>query len=358
MDNSVRANKFVSREEFDAYFIDEGLLPSEAIELEKRFTVEKFKVELKEEPVWADLTSLKVYLADMRDLLKNNPPLTVDEERELSYIVLNSKKNSFEYIQARNTLVERNLPFAYWMAKKFQHRVTNSVGFEDLIQVCNKGLINAAESFDGTKEARFTSYAYWWILSSVHRTLSHEAYTIKVPDRYLARFNRLKIAEDAVKERLGQDNVPVEEVIEEHNRRFYKDALSLQLGKEIMALRPTAISLDEQISYSDKGVHDETEKTWEDSDMLTTSESLESIIEDNVCKEILLNLVMSVLNENERTVIMSCYGLNNGGVALKQRTVADRLGISPQRVSMIQKTAEAKLKKAMTKIHFEEMLGR
>lgn len=347
--NKADANGVISRDDFDQYFIEESLLPSEAVELEKKFSVAKFTIDLKEDPVWVDLTSIKVYLNDMRNLLKENPPLTACEERDLSYIVLHTKKEDFDHIQARNTLVERNLPFAYWMAKKFEHRVTSSLDFMDLIQESNLGLTEAAETYDGTKETRFTTYAYWWILSSIHRALVKKGYAMQIPARYPARYNHLRTAQDNVYERL-QGLAPLEEVVKEHNKLFPTDPLSLQLASEILRLYPNAESLDEPI-FDDNEDRDQ-------GFFLESELSTEEIVEEQARRRLFIHLVRTELTDKERIVIEERYGLNNGGVEMLQRTLADKLGVKPQRISALQKSAEEKLARAMKKVHFEELLSR
>lgn len=349
MSNLTDTGKVISRDELDQYYIEEGLTPSEAVELEKKFSVKSFRIDLSEDPVWVDLTSIKVYLRDMRNLLKENPPLTAQEERDLSRIILNPKSDKFSKIQARNTLVERNLPFAFWMAQRFQNRVTPSFSFEDLIQTCNQGLVEAAETYDGTKDTKFCSYAYWWLLSSVHRALVDRGYAVKIPARYPARFNHLKTAEDIVSERL-QGPAPIEEIVKEHNRLYATDALSLQLASEILTLYPATVSLEEPIF--EEG-HDKTPK-----DLLLSDEpSPEELAEVGSRKELLLHLIDTVLTPNERAVIKARYNLDTN-VEEKQRVIAERLGVKPQRVQQLQKQAEAKLLKAMKAINFEEMLNR
>ena len=345
--NKANVNGVISRDDLDRYYIEECLSPSEAVALEKKFSVESFSIDLTEDPVWVDLTSIKVYLTDMRRLLKEKPPLSADEERELSYLVLNSE-DRFTKIQARNVLVERNLPFAFWMAKKFEHRVTSSVGFEDLIQTCNQGLVEAAEVYDGTKGTRFTTYAYWWLLSSVHRCLVDKGYAVKIPARYPARFNHLKTAEDIVLERL-KGVAPIEEVVKEHNRLFPTDTLSVPLAKEILTLYPSAVSLEEPL------FDDGEEKTRKDFIRTDDVPTIEEDTEISIRKEVLLQLIDTVLTENEKTVIKARYNLDND-VEEKQRVIAERMGVKPQRVQQLQKRAEEKLYQAMKKINFNEML--
>lgn len=84
--------------------------------------------------------------------------LSIREERELGARIKMGDK------EAVNKLVKHNLKFVVSIAKKYRDR---GVPFEDLISEGNMGLIHAAEKFDGSKNARFITYAVWWVKSYI-----------------------------------------------------------------------------------------------------------------------------------------------------------------------------------------------
>jgi RNA polymerase primary sigma factor len=67
-------------------------------------------------------------------------------------------------LQARNTLVERNLPFAIQYARKF---INTKVDFEDLVSAAHLGLINAVEKYNPTSSVKFITYAVFQLKASI-----------------------------------------------------------------------------------------------------------------------------------------------------------------------------------------------
>lgn len=90
--------------------------------------------------------------------IKNYQPLNKEEEINLTKKIKNGDVKSLE------RLIVCNLKFVVNIAKMY--RKTN-IPFTDLISEGNIGLIKAAKKFDETKDVRFTTYAVWWIKSSI-----------------------------------------------------------------------------------------------------------------------------------------------------------------------------------------------
>lgn len=80
--------------------------------------------------------------------------LSIRQERELGEKIKLGDK------EALDKLIRHNLKFVVKIAKGYRDR---GVPFEDLISEGNLGLIHAAKKYDGTKNARFITYAVWWI---------------------------------------------------------------------------------------------------------------------------------------------------------------------------------------------------
>lgn len=93
------------------------------------------------------------------------PPLTRDEEKEITQQLISEDENT--RLTARNTLVERNLRLVISFAKK---RLDYSpLPLDDLIQEGNLGLLKAVDRFDPTRGVRFASYACAWIFQSMRQ---------------------------------------------------------------------------------------------------------------------------------------------------------------------------------------------
>ena len=78
------------------------------------------------------------------------PPLTRDEEINLVH-----KINSGD-MQARSTMIERNLRLVVYIARKFEN---TGISIEDLISIGTIGLIKAVNSFNPDKNIKLATYA-------------------------------------------------------------------------------------------------------------------------------------------------------------------------------------------------------
>ena len=109
------------------------------------------------------------------------PPLEPEEENELL------KKLANKDLEARQTLVERNLRLVVYIAKKFEN---TGVGIEDLISIGTIGLMKAINTFNTDKKIKLATYASRCIENEI---LMH-----------LRRSNKIK-GEISIDEPLNQD---------------------------------------------------------------------------------------------------------------------------------------------------------
>jgi len=110
------------------------------------------------------------------------PPLDQSEEEKL--IKELEEENNLE---ARQTLVERNLRLVVYIAKKFEN---TGVGLEDLISIGTIGLMKGVNTFNTEKKIKLATYA--------SRCIENEILM------YLRRSNRIK-GEISIDEPLNQD---------------------------------------------------------------------------------------------------------------------------------------------------------
>jgi RNA polymerase primary sigma factor len=103
------------------------------------------------------IDELDIYFNEVKKYRKR---LTQEQERELAYRIQKGDKSAVD------TLVKHNLRFVVSVAKKY--RSITTVSFADLISEGNLGLIKAAYKFDPSKNVKFSSYAIWWIKSSIN----------------------------------------------------------------------------------------------------------------------------------------------------------------------------------------------
>jgi RNA polymerase sigma-B factor len=79
---------------------------------------------------------------------------------------------------ARELLVERYLPLARRLARRYQH---TDEPLDDLVQVASVGLLKAIDRFDCSREVMFSSYAVPTILGELKRHFRDRTWSVRVP---------------------------------------------------------------------------------------------------------------------------------------------------------------------------------
>ena len=94
--------------------------------------------------------------------LSKHKPLSKFEEAEL---IEKAKAGS---LSARNTLIEKNLRYVFFVAKKY---AGSGVPLIELVSEGTNGLFNAIERFDTGKGVKFLTYATGWIKDAIRKHL-------------------------------------------------------------------------------------------------------------------------------------------------------------------------------------------
>lgn len=111
--------------------------------------------------------------------------LTDEEERKLVVRVQRNERG------ASNELITANLRFVVSVARRYRGR---GLGYMDLINEGNLGLIKAAKRFNLAMKVKFISYGVWWIRQSIQKALFEQTGTVRIPLNKVALFRSFKQA--------------------------------------------------------------------------------------------------------------------------------------------------------------------
>ena len=129
-----------------------------------------------------------------------NGPLSEERRQEL----LKTRRDG---LNARRSLSEANLRLVVSIAKK---HVGHNLAFLDLIQEGNIGLMRSIDSFDISRNVKFSTYATFWIRQNITRALATTDPAIRKPI-YVAEGRR---SVNNAKEQMQQKGLPCDDPLE------------------------------------------------------------------------------------------------------------------------------------------------
>jgi len=262
------------------------------------------------------MEALRTYLKEIRDIHL----LTPKEERELSRRIKKGDE------QARKNMIRSNLRLVINIAKKYTYL---GIPLMDLIEEGNLGLMKAVDKFNPRKGFRFSTYGAWWIRQSITRAMVEQGRLIRVP----VYMNELIVKWKKTKELLSQKlkRLPSDEEIAK------KLKLNSNKVKQINFWTKTSTSSLEA------PVGEEGENQVIDLIEDRSASLPDTTIERMLNKE-RVNMLLDRMNDRERQVLDMRFGLADGSYHTLAE-VADKLGVSRERVRQIEEEALRKLKK-------------
>jgi len=275
------------------------------------------------ESVFAD-KALQNYLNEISKF----KTLSREEEHHLAIKAKNGD------VDAMNKLIQANLKFVVKIASRYQNR---GLSLSELISEGNIGLIKAIEKFDPDKDIKLISYAIWWIKQRIMLAVSEKSSLIRVPMGKSSAAHRVKLTQDRYFTETGKIATP-DELSEKMN---IAEKTIAQLQNKL----PETSSFDDIITTSDS--QDFTAK-----DLLEDKDTLDpqSLYYQERMQEKIQNAI-SKLDAREADIIRNYFGLNESHESRNFAQIAEKLGLSRERVRQIQKEA---LKKIMREIKPEE----
>ena len=223
------------------------------------------------------------------------------------------------------------------MASKFRHY---GLPLADLVQEGNVGLMQAAARFDPAREVRFSTYASWWIRSSIQ-------------DYVLRNWSIVRTGTTAAQKSLFFNLRRLRAKIDDTGDAVMTAANKKWVSEHLGVPERDVETMASRLSASDRSLNaplaSDGDAQWQDllPDNSATPDQVVMEERDNAKRKLWIAEALQVLNDRE-VLIISERRLTDDSVTLE--VLGKRLGISKERVRQIEHQALNKLRKTLTKI--------
>ena len=272
---------------------------------------------------------LQAYLRDIR----RAPLLTPEQEFDTA---TRARQGDFA---ARQRMIEHNLRLVVSIAK---HYLGRGLPMSDLIEEGNLGLMHSIGKFEPERGFRFSTYASWWVRQHIERALMHQARLVRLPVHVVRELNQVLKARRALEAEAasrggGERPVRMEDIAAAVGRPIREVTDLLKLAEQ-----PTSLDAPIERHAGEGSAESVLDGVADDG----TTDPMGLTLGHEV--ELLLRHGLDELGEREREVVAGRYGLGDREPETLE-VLAERLGLTRERIRQIQQEALAKLKRRMAR---------
>ena len=244
--------------------------------------------------------------------------------------------------QAKQDLIVKHLGLVKEWANYYIKMAGNKLDYEDLVQVGMLGLLTAAEKFDFSFEAKFSTYAVPWIRQKIYREICDEGFTIRIPVHKMDRILKVNRV------------YPKYAYITDYNERL--ELLAEELDISALAVEECLVLYSQFLRAAslDLPVGEDEDTPLIDFVPQENDVSVEDKVSNLELRERLLEAI-STLTEREQKIIRLRFGIDDG----KYRTLEEvgrEFGVTRERIRQIEVKAIRKLRFRCTKNGMDEFL--
>lgn len=225
---------------------------------------------------------------------------------------------------SRRMLIQANGRLVISIANKY---TGHGLSLAELSQEGVLGLIRAIDKFDISKGVRLSTYASYWIRQSVSRAVAVQTRTIRLPVHKVDHLGKIRKVMGQLTQTLGR-TPELEEIAAQTGDAPEQIHELLKDGQE-------TLSLEEPVGDDGATLADFVENDF--------SQDLEEQV-DSTLLESEIRKALSGLTARESRIVELRYGLRDGH-PLTLQDVAERFGLTRERIRQIEKEALAKLRR-------------